>query len=530
MTMKPTILLIDLSALFRAAWHASEAAPTSVAYQGTLDAVKRCQNMVPNSLAAICCDGRGNWRRELSADYKAQREKQPEIMYQSLARVVARLRTEGHVIWACDGYEADDLIAGATAAARAAGHDVVIASHDKDLLQLVDEHVKALRTSTWNIIGAAEVTAKFGVEPESLGDWLALAGDKGDNIAGCPGVGQVRAAELLIKHGDLDGIWRKLAALTVGTGTGGVPFIETKTPAAAAIATPAIVQALWANRAAVELARKLVALRTDAPIRFDDLFTERKPAPEEVEAVFEEPIDRAKAQEERKETTMNTEISTRPTGAIATSGDEEWTVERIVAQTKKIQQCMHAVMIKDEHYGIIPGTTGKPTLLKSGAEKLCLMFRLCPEYEIVRVEQSPTLVAYTVRCVLTHIPSGNRVATGLGSCNSREKKYARPADRKCPACGKESIIKGKDDFGGGWLCWAKKGGCGAKFKDGDASVEKQDLGLADPSDLDNTILKMGCKRSLVAAILNGTAASDCFTQDLEDLNAKEAEYAPRSAA
>ena len=78
--------------------------------------------------------------------------------------------------------------------------------------------------------------------------------------------------------------------------------------------------------------------------------------------------------------------------------------------------------------------------------------------------------------------------------------------------------------------WAKKGGCGAKFKDGDATVEKQDLGLADPSDLDNTILKMGCKRSLVAAILNGTAASDCFTQDLEDLNAKEAEYAPRSAA
>lgn len=225
------------------------------------------------------------------------------------------------------------------------------------------------------------------------------------------------------------------------------------------------------------------------------------------------------------------EIVTRPVNEIATV-DGEWSVAQIVAQTRKIQECMNAVMVDGEHYGVIPGTQGrdgkpaKKTLLKPGAEKLCLMFRLCPEYETLRAEQTTALVSYTVRCRLTHIPTGNLVATGLGSCNSRESKYQRAAAKKCPSCNKETIIKGKEEYGGGWLCYGKKGGCGAKFKDGDATIEKQDTGIADPSDLDNTILKMACKRSLVAAALNATAASDCFTQDLEDLEMKAAEYTP----
>lgn len=229
---------------------------------------------------------------------------------------------------------------------------------------------------------------------------------------------------------------------------------------------------------------------------------------------------------------MTTEIVARPVTAVATA-DGEWSVQQIIAQTRKIQECMSAVMVDGEHYGVIPGTKGqgdkppKKTLLKPGAEKLCLMFRLCPEYETLRAEQSPALVSYTIRCRLTHIPTGNLVATGLGSCNSRESKYLRPAPKKCPKCSKETIFKSKKDEGG-WFCWANKGGCGAQFKDGDATIEKQDAGIADPSDLDNTILKMACKRSLVAAVLNATAASDCFTQDLEDLEQKAAEYTPPS--
>ncbi len=217
---------------------------------------------------------------------------------------------------------------------------------------------------------------------------------------------------------------------------------------------------------------------------------------------------------------------------------DEWSIDQIVAQTLKVQQCMAAVMKKDEHYGFIPGTQGrdgkpaKPTLLKPGAEKLCLLFRLCPEYETLRAVSSQELVAYTVRCVLTHIPTGNRVATGLGSCNSREAKYTRAAPKKCPKCEKEAIKRSKypprdrpkDEPG--WYCHDKAGGCGANFAHNDAAIIGQVAGIADPSDLDNTILKVACKRALVAAVLNGTAASDCFTQDLEDLTEKAAEYAP----
>lgn len=209
--------------------------------------------------------------------------------------------------------------------------------------------------------------------------------------------------------------------------------------------------------------------------------------------------------------------------------DGEWSVSQIIDQTRKIQECMKAVMKPDEHYGVIPGTK-KPSLWKPGAEKLCLMFRFDPEYEILAKEETAAFISFTVRCVLNHIPTGARIASGLGSCNSREEKYRRPAPKLCPSCTKPAIIKGKEEYGGGWVCFKKKEGCGAKFKDGDQSIEGQSSGLADPSDLHNTILKMGCKRALIAAVLNGTAASDCFAQDLEDLPPQFLDVKPETAA
>jgi hypothetical protein len=253
---------------------------------------------------------------------------------------------------------------------------------------------------------------------------------------------------------------------------------------------------------------------------------------------------------------MTVALTVEPTGAgsppssAASSptqplADSEWSVEQVVAQTRKIQQCIEAVMKENEHFGVIPGTGGrkdangrevppKPTLLKAGAEKLCLMFRFDPEYDIVRSVETTELVAFTIRCTLTHIPTGARIASGLGSCNSREAKYTRPAPKRCPKCNADALIVGKPEFEkdeaykGGWICFVKKGGCGAKYKPNDAAITGQTGGIADPSDLHNTILKMGCKRALIAAVLNGTAASDFFTQDLEDLPGAPA--APAAAA
>jgi len=214
----------------------------------------------------------------------------------------------------------------------------------------------------------------------------------------------------------------------------------------------------------------------------------------------------------------------------------EWSVSDVMIQVQKIQEIMHQAMKKDEHYGIIPGTT-KPTLYKPGAEKLGLTFRLMPQFKITKSELPNGHREYEVVCTLIHVPSQLMMGEGVGSCSTMESKYRfRKANQKCPKCGKEeTIIKGKKEYGGGWLCYAKKGGCGAKFKDGDPEIENQNLGRIEhdnPADYYNTVLKMAKKRSHVDAMLTATAASDIFTQDLEDLrenNVAAPEPEPESA-
>jgi hypothetical protein len=215
----------------------------------------------------------------------------------------------------------------------------------------------------------------------------------------------------------------------------------------------------------------------------------------------------------------DTALAMRAEAALA-AVEDEFPIQRLVAQKASIQRAMTAVMKPDEHYGIIPGTgKNKPSLFQPGADTLCFLFRLRADYEPVHVVEQETWLAFTIRCRLFHIDTGKEWGSGMGSANSREKRYASQASAKsCPKCGKTTIIKGKDEYGGGWLCWKKQGGCDAKFKDGDATIENQAaVATTGVWDLHNTIWKMACKRARVAAVLTATAASDCFTQDLEDL-------------
>ena len=184
------------------------------------------------------------------------------------------------------------------------------------------------------------------------------------------------------------------------------------------------------------------------------------------------------------------------------------------------------LMVQDTDYGVIPGTQ-KPTLLKPGAEKLCTLYGLSPEYILEHSIEDWTgadhsgesFFYYRFKCRLTK--NGILLGEGVGSCNSWESKYRyREGKRLCPACGKDAIIKGRADYGGGWLCFAKKGGCGAKYKDGDKSIEGQDVGRVpnpDIADQVNTIQKMGQKRALIAGVLVATNASEFYTQDIEDM-------------
>lgn len=201
-----------------------------------------------------------------------------------------------------------------------------------------------------------------------------------------------------------------------------------------------------------------------------------------------------------------------------------FSIEVLTERRNIIQQAFDLVMKPNVDYGVIPGTNGKPSLWKPGAEQLCTLFGYVPKYDILEKIQDFTgeayggepFIYYMIECTL--IKNRETVGSGIGSCNSWEKRYRyRNAERMCPQCGKPNIRASKD---GGYYCWKKTDGCGATFDENDKRITDQSQGQkANPEIMDvvNTILKQGEKRSLVAAVLVATSASAFFTQDIEDM-------------
>jgi hypothetical protein len=178
---------------------------------------------------------------------------------------------------------------------------------------------------------------------------------------------------------------------------------------------------------------------------------------------------------------------------------------------------MRTAMQEGVDYGCVPDTD-KPGLFKRGAEKLAVLFQLDvqPRNEIVwGPGEHLTVIS---RPTVFHAPSGARLAYGEGICTSRERKYGyRRLERTCPQCESNAVIKGKAEYGGDWICYRKKGGCGAKFADGDQTIEAQQVGEIENPDLPdtwNTVDKMAKKRAYVDAVLSVTVASAIFTQDI----------------
>ena len=202
------------------------------------------------------------------------------------------------------------------------------------------------------------------------------------------------------------------------------------------------------------------------------------------------------------------------------------TVHDALGRYQAMKDFVSGVLKSKVDYGVIPGTSDKPTLLKPGAEKLAAFFGLTPTFPVVErindwTGQDHGGEPFFLRDYKCQLYRGGELAgEGCGSCNSWESKYRyRNANRVCPQCGAEAIIKGKAEYGGGFICFAKKGGCGAKFADNDPAITDQQVGKTrnpDIFDQVNTIDKMAQKRALIAAVLIATNASDYFTQDIED--------------
>lgn len=215
-----------------------------------------------------------------------------------------------------------------------------------------------------------------------------------------------------------------------------------------------------------------------------------------------------------------------------TTTEQNWltpvtTVQNMLAVYNQMADFVKGALKENIDYGRIPGTT-KDTLYKPGGEKLARFFGLSPTFVDLETTEDwmgiehdgEPFFYYRQQCELYR--NGVLIANAQGSCNSWEKKYRyRTAGRSCPHCGAQAIIKGKQEYGGGWLCYHKKGGCSAKFQDTDQAIVSQQVGqIKNPDIYDtvNTILKMAQKRSFVAAVLLAVNGSEYFTQDLDDIS------------
>lgn len=210
-------------------------------------------------------------------------------------------------------------------------------------------------------------------------------------------------------------------------------------------------------------------------------------------------------------------------GAIVLSPKGLLTSEALkveLEQRKLLAQYVRECMVPATDYGKIPGTGDRLVLLKPGAEKLVDLFRCTPKYTLIRIEEDfgRGFFNYIFRVRLFQRTAEAVLAEGYGSANSMEGRYRwREAQRKCPKCDKPTIFASKLEPG--FYCWAKKGGCGAKFGPTDQTILGQQAGRIENEDIAsqaNTILKMAKKRALVDGAIALARCSDMFTQDVED--------------
>lgn len=258
--MNRQVVLVDYGSVFWTAWHSSVNEPVSAAHDRSVGKVRWIASQIPGSHVAVCCDSPSSWRKKLSSIYKANRGEKELAAIEQLNKSKETLRKDGFLLWEAAGFEADDLLATAAIKAGSQGDFTTIFSADKDTLQLVGPRCIVITTTTGVRMDAAAVKEKWGVEPAQMADALAICGDKSDNIAGVPGVGPVGAAKLLGRFGNIETLCDALAKP------------ET-------VATPAVDKALRESVEVMQLAKSLVTLSWDAPIRFDDIFEEREQQP-----------------------------------------------------------------------------------------------------------------------------------------------------------------------------------------------------------------------------------------------------------
>ena len=216
MSAKTPVILVDGSSYLYRAFHAlppltnSKGKPTG-AVKGVINMMRRLQKDYPESTHVVVFDAKGKtFRDEMYGEYKANRPPMPDDLRLQIEPIHNIIRAMGMPMLVIEGVEADDVIGTLALQATAAEQPVVISTGDKDIAQMVNEHIVMENTMTNTVMDREGVLEKFGIPPELIIDYLALLGDKSDNIPGVPGVGEKTALGLLQGIGGLDDIYARL--------------------------------------------------------------------------------------------------------------------------------------------------------------------------------------------------------------------------------------------------------------------------------------------------------------------------------
>jgi len=253
--MSETVLLYDAYSLIYRAFFAirvltgPDGAPVNAIYGLTKMLKKMAVDHGPSHHAAVFDLGAPQKRLALLPSYKAQRPPTPPALEDQLPAIREILQALRIPIVEVEGDEADDIIATLAVQAANTGCDVLIASSDKDFMQIVGPRIRLLRPDGKEtvVVDPAAVKTRFGVTPEQMVDLLSLLGDSVDNIPGAHGVGEKTAAQLLQAYGTLDNLLARVSE----------------------IAKPKLRETLIASADRLRANQRLIALQTDVPLAVD---------------------------------------------------------------------------------------------------------------------------------------------------------------------------------------------------------------------------------------------------------------------
>ncbi|MDK1024520.1 MAG: DNA polymerase I [Gammaproteobacteria bacterium] len=212
MENRPPLILIDGSSYLFRAFHGlprlvSTKGQDTGAIRGVVSMIRKLMRDYPDSHIAVVFDAKGKtFRNDLYKDYKANRPPMPEELRSQIQPIHDILKAMGLPLLVIEGVEADDVIGTLAGQATLRQMDVLISTGDKDMAQLVNEHVTLINTMNDLISDVKGVKEKFGVEPNQIIDYLALIGDTSDNIPGVPKVGPKTAVKWLMEYGSVDAI------------------------------------------------------------------------------------------------------------------------------------------------------------------------------------------------------------------------------------------------------------------------------------------------------------------------------------